>query len=143
TARVMVVRVLGGRPKDAVGDEADLAPKLVVTDVVLARERGLDLLLLPDDTWGGTVDRASDRGEPMPPSASGLPRPNLTVACDGGARFAISDASVDVAQRPEWLSVRAGHQAYVLVSPEVTFVGAVDVPESGWTEVHFAPKDRA
>ncbi len=144
SARVALVRVLGGRPLGAPGEEADLASDLVVTDLVLVREKGVDLLLLPDDTWGGTVDRASDRGEPPAPTDRGadLPRANLAVTCDGGARFAITDASVDVASKPEWLSVRTGHQAYVLVSESRTFVGAVDVPETGWTELRFSPKDR-
>ncbi|HEY1954512.1 MAG TPA: hypothetical protein VGH28_02855 [Polyangiaceae bacterium] len=142
-ARVALVRVLGGRPKDAPGDEVDLAPRLVVTDEVLVRERGVDLLLLPDETWGGSVDRASDRGEVAPRSVAGLPRPNLDVTSDASARFAITDASVDVAEKPEWLTIRAGHHAYVLVSSERTFVGAVDVPELGWTELHFTPHDRA
>jgi hypothetical protein len=143
TARVAIARVLGGRPRDAGGEETDLAPHLVVTDVVLVRDVGPDMLLLPDDTWGGTVDRASDRGEPPPRAAAGLPPVNVQVTSAAPARFAITDSSIEVGAKPEWLSVRSGHQAYVLVSEERTFVGAVDVPETGWVEVAFAPHDRA
>ena len=142
-ARVALVRVLGGRPRESAGEEEELAPRLVVTDVVLVRGHGPDALLLPDDTWGGAVDRSSVRGDPQPPDAKGLPRPNVAVSSDAPARFAITDSSIDVGGKPEWLAARAGRQAYVLVAESRTFVGAVDVPESGWAELHFAPKDRA
>ncbi len=68
-ARIATVRVLGGRPHDAEGEESLLASRLVVTDPILVRGKtpdSPDMLLLPDDTWGGTIDRASDRGEPRP-----------------------------------------------------------------------------
>jgi len=149
-ARVALVRVLGGRPSDAGGEEADLAPRLVVTDLVLVRLRGLDTILLPDATWGGTVDRATDRGPPVdkselqpPRAAAWLPPANIAVASDVAARFAVTDSSIDVGPKPEWLSARAGHHAYVLVSAARTFVGAIDVPEAGFVEVRFSPKERA
>jgi len=142
-ARVALVRVLGGRPR-APGDEADLATRLVVTDVVLVRQKGADLLLLPDDAWGGTVDRSTDPTSDVKPPASGpgLPPANVRVTSDAPARFAMTDASVDVGARPEWIATRAGHHAYVLVGEERTFVGAIDVPDVGWTEVHFSPGAR-
>ena len=101
------------------------------------------MLLLPEGAWGGTVDRSSDRGDPMPVAPPGLPRPNVMVTCDGPARFSVTDSSVDVGGKPEWLTVRAGHQAFVLVAESRTFVGAVDVPETGYAELQFSPKDRA
>jgi len=144
-ARVTVVRVLGGRPKDAMGEEADLAARLAVTDPVLVRGKdgAPDMLLLPDDTWGGSVDRAKDRGETQPQSGQNLPRPNVIVTSDEPARFALGESSVDVGQKPEWISARAGHQAYVVVTPSRTMVGAVDVPADGYAEVQLAPKSRS
>jgi len=50
---------------------------------------------------------------------------------------------VQVGPKPEWLSARAGRQAYVLVGEAKRFVGAVDVPSGGYAEVHFSPKTRA
>jgi hypothetical protein len=64
------------------------------------------------------------------------------VESDEPARFAIGEASVDVGSKAEWTQVRAGHQAYVLVSATCTLVGAVDVPDAGYAELHFNPKDR-
>jgi hypothetical protein len=145
-ARVTSVRVLGGRPRDAEGDEAELAQYLVVTDPVLVRStlNGPDILLLPDDTWGGTVDRASDHDGAAPAaSATNLPRPNVTVTSDEAVRFALGESSIDIGPKPEWISVRAGHQAFVAVTPSRTMIGAVDVPAAGYAEVHVSPKDRA
>jgi hypothetical protein len=142
SARSLEVRVLGGRPKDAEGDETDLASHLAVLDVVVYRETGLDVLLLPDDTWGGHVDRTTDHEGRAPETTAGLPRSNVMVESDEPARFAIGEASVDVGSKAEWTQVRAGHQAYVLVSATCTLVGAVDVPDAGYAELHFTPKDR-
>ena len=147
-ARIAIVRVLGGRPRDAAGEETLLASRLVVTDPVLVRAKtpdAPDMLLLPDDTWGGAIDRASDRTDAATPPAppEGLPKHDVIVASDEAARFSIGDASVDVSSKPEWLSVRAGHQPFVLVTPSRTMVGAIDVPASGHAEVHFTPSERA
>jgi hypothetical protein len=146
-ARVAVARVLGGRPRDASSEASELAPRLVVTDVVLVRLKGIDALLLPDDTWGGVVDRSTDpTPDRTPPGAAWLPPSNVLVTSDVPARFAVTDSSIDVGPKPEWLSARAGHHAYVLVSEALTsrttFVGAVDVPETGWVELAFAPGAR-
>ncbi len=67
----------------------------------------------------------------------------MIAFCDEPARFAIGDASIDVSSTPEWLSVRAGHQPFILVTPTRTMIGAIDVPEAGYTEVHLTPKDRS
>lgn len=143
--RVTVVRVLGGRPKDAMGEEADLAAHLAVTDPVLVRGKdgSPDMLLLPDETWGGSIDRAKDRGETQPQAGQNLPRPNVIVTSDEPARFALGESSVDVGQKPEWISARAGHQAYIVVTPSRIMLGAVDVPEGGYAEVQLAPKSRS
>jgi len=141
-ARWLGVRVLGGRPHDAGGEESALAAHLAVLDPVLLRNGALDLLLLPDDTWGGNVDRTKDHGD-APVAVPGLPRSNVTAASDEAARFAIGESSMVVGSKPEWLQTRAGHQAYVLVSPTCSFVGAVDVPDAGYAELHFTPKERA
>jgi hypothetical protein len=144
-ARVTVVRVLGGRPHDAVGEEADLAAHLVVTDPVLVRGKdgAPDMLLLPDETWGGSIDRAKDHGETQPQSGQNLPRPNVIVTCDEPARFALGESSVDVGSKAEWISARAGHQAYIVVTPSRIMIGAVDVPSDGYAEVLVAPKSRS
>ena len=144
-ARVTVVRVLGGRPKDAMGEEAELAAHVAVTDPVVVRGKdgAPDMLLLPDDTWGGSIDRAKDRGETQPQSGQNLPRPNVIVTSDEPARFALGESSVDVGQKPEWISARAGHQAYIVVTPSRVMLGAVDVPEGGYAEVQLAPKSRS
>jgi len=145
-ARVVSVRVLGGRPRDAGGEETALASRLVVMDPVLVRgEHGApDVLLLPDDAWSGTIDRAIDRGDhDAPPApAAGLPRHDVVVSSDEPARFAIGDASVDVAKTTESLSVRAGHQPFVLTTKTRTIVGAIDVPEIGFAEARFSPTAR-
>lgn len=147
-ARIIAVRVLGGRPRDAGGEESSLASHFVVLDPVVVRgehKGDPDLLLLPDDVWSGTIDRASDHDlERKPPAPrEGLPRQNVVVTSDSPARFAIGDASIDVAKNPEWVSVRAGHQAFVLVGPDCTMVGAIDVPENGFTEVSVTPREHA
>jgi hypothetical protein len=144
-ARVNVVRVLGGRPKDAMGEEADLAAHVVVTDPVLVRGKdgAPDMLLLPDDTWGGSIDRAKDRGETQPQTGQNLPRPNVIVTSDEPARFALGESSVDVGTKPEWISARAGHLAYIAVTPSRIMLGAIDVPEGGYAEVQLAPKSRS
>jgi hypothetical protein len=144
-ARTMVVRVLGGRPKDAMGEETDLAAHVAVTDPVLVRGKdgAPDMLLLPDDTWGGSIDRAKDRGETQPQAGQNLPRPNVLVTSDEPARFALGESSVDVGQKPEWISARAGHQAYIVVTPSRVMLGAVDVPSDGYAEVQLAPKSRS
>jgi hypothetical protein len=146
TARELEVRVLGGRPRDAGGEESELAAHLAVLDLVLYRDTGLDVLLLPDDTWGGHVDRTTDHdaSATRPPAArDGLPRSNVVAESDEPARFAIGEASIDVGAKAEWIQARAGHQAYVLVSASCTLVGAVDVPDAGHAELHFTPKDRS
>jgi hypothetical protein len=143
-ARWLGVQVLGGRPADAGGDETDLAPHLAVLDLVLLRETGVDVLLLPGGTWGGHVDRTSDHDQAVLPAAvAGLPRSNVMAVSDEPARFAVGESSVDVGPKTEWIRARAGHEAYVLVSPACTLVGAVDVPPAGYAELHFTPKDRA
>jgi len=111
---------------------------------VRSTTNGPDMLLLPDDTWGGNVDRASDHGAAnAPPAGPNLPRPNVVVTSDEAARFALGESSVDVGGKPEWICARAGHQAYVAVATSRTMIGAVDVPEAGYAEVHVSPKDRA
>jgi hypothetical protein len=145
-ARFVTVRVLGGRPRDAQGEESELAPHIVVTDPVLVRSttNGPDVLLLPDDTWGGSVDRASDTGSASRAAVGpNLPRPNVVVTSDESARFALGESSVDVGAKPEWISVRAGHQAFIAVATSRTILGAIDVPDAGYAEVHVSPKDRA
>jgi hypothetical protein len=144
-ARVLVVQVLGGRPRDAMGEETDLAARVVVTDpvVVHGRDGGPDMLLLPDETWGGSVDRVKDHGETQPQAGQNLPRPNVTVTSDEPTRFALGESSVDVGAKPEWISARAGHRAYIAVTPSRVMLGAVDVPPNGYVEVHVTPKSRA
>jgi hypothetical protein len=144
-SRVQVVQLLGGRPRDAMSEETDLAAHVSVTDPVLVRghDGSPDFLLLPDDTWGGTIDRAKDRGEAQPQTGENLPRPNVTVTSDEPARFAVGESKIDVGSKAEWISARAGHQAYIVVTPSRIMLGAIDVPAAGYAEVHLTPKDRS
>ncbi|HSQ63255.1 MAG TPA: hypothetical protein VLM85_08560 [Polyangiaceae bacterium] len=161
-ARVRTVVLLGGRARGVPDEEEKgLAETLVVTDPVLVHLAGdvappksrsrapattgdaQDALLLPDEVWGGDVDRASDPGVSPGPAGAGLPDRNVLVSSDEPATFAIGDARVRVGPKPEWLSASGGRQAYVLVGEARRFVGAVDVPSGGYAEVHFVPKERA
>jgi hypothetical protein len=143
-ARFALVRVLGGRPADAQGEESELASKLAVLDPIVVRPRqGPDALLLPDGVWGGNADRTIDHDMPLTPKApAGLPRPNVIVTSDETAWFGVGESSVEVTSKPEWVSARAGHEAFVLTA-SVTMLGAVDVPPQGYVELHFAPKARS
>jgi hypothetical protein len=89
------------------------------------------------------MDRAKDHGETQPQSGQNLPRPNVIVTSDEPARFALGESSVDVGSKAEWISARAGHQAYIVVTPSRTMMGAVDVPSDGFAEVQIAPKSRS
>ncbi len=164
-ARVRTVQVFGARARGVLDEEQQaLAPSFVVTDPVMITVSGnvtpvtpvaplrrhevptgdaADVLLLPDEVWGGDVDRASDRGASPGPAGDGLPDRNVLVSSDDPATFALADARVQIASKPEWLSVRSGHQGYVLGFESKRFVGAVDVPATGYVEVHFTPKQRA
>ncbi len=151
-ARIVSVRVLGGRPRDAGGEETELASRLVVMDPVLVRGEHAgfaDALLIPDDAWSGTIDRTTDVGDDAVPAAPapGLPRHNVIVSSDEPARFAIGDASIALlgtlgTKKTEWLSVRSGHEPFVLVTPSRTILGAIDVPDGGYAEARFSPSAR-
>ncbi len=144
TARIRSVRVLGGRPADAEGDESELAANLTVLDIVVVRTLTHDLLLLPDNVWGGQVERTREKGGEAPnPSISGLPRPNVEVTSDEAGKFSIGESSVDVGAKPEWLSTRSGHQAFITTASSHTIIGAIDVPDTGFVEVHVSPKSRS
>ncbi len=115
-------------------------------DPIVLRTKGPDALLIPDVLWGGTVERTRDPDvSAVPTSLAGLPRPNVVVTSDEPAWFAAGESSIEVKDKPEWIEVRAGHAAFVLVAPSVTILGAVDVPgaNAGYTEVHFTPKARS
>ncbi len=121
-ARVTVVRVLGGRPKDAtVGEEADPrgAHRRDRSRCSCAGKTARPTCCFSRTRTVGRLDRSREgsRRDAAAVEVRTCRDRSVIVTSDEPARFALGESSVDVGQKPEWISARAGaHQAYIVVA---------------------------